>query len=411
MDIKITPSKLSGTVEIPSSKSASHRMLICAGLADGISEISGITMSKDIDATIKSMTAMGAEISVNGDTVRVRGISVPRKSATIDCCESGSTLRFLIPVAAALGINAEFIGQGKLPERPITPFIRELPKNGITFDYNNTMPFSISGSLIGGEYEIEGDISSQFITGLLFALPLCKEDSVIRMTSPLQSKPYVDMTIDAMRKFGVDIEESADGYIIRGNQKYRPYSAKVEGDYSQAAFFYVANALGSDIELTNLSGNSVQGDKKILEIIRNMSYTDNRLSSFSVDVGDIPDLVPILTVLGCFGDKPSEIYNAARLRIKESDRLTAITQVLNTIGGNVEASEDRLVIHPITQFTGGTADSYNDHRIVMALAIASTRSNAPIIIRNANAVEKSYPEFFEDFQSLGGKTNVINLAT
>lgn len=412
MDIRITPSKLSGTVEIPSSKSASHRMLICAGLADGVSEISGITMSKDIEATIKSMTAMGAEISVNGNTVRVKGISVPKKTAIIDCCESGSTLRFLIPVAAALGINAEFSGQGKLPERPITPFLRELPKKGITFDYNHTMPFSISGALQGGEYEIEGDISSQFITGLLFALPLCKEDSVIRMTSHLQSKPYADMTIDAMKKFSVEIEELPDRYLIRGNQKYHPYSAKVEGDYSQAAFFYAANALGSEIELSNLSKNSVQGDKKILEIIRQMKYTDNNsLSSFSVDVGDIPDLVPILTVLGCFGDKPSEIYNAARLRIKESDRLDAISKVLNSIGGNIEAFEDRIVINPISRFIGGTVDSFNDHRIVMALAIASTKSAAPITIRNANAVEKSYPNFFEDFQSLGGNADVINLAT
>ena len=412
MDVKIIPNMLKGTVEIPSSKSASHRMLICAGLSDGVSILTGITVSKDISATIKALVSMGAEIDVKDDVITVNGISLPLKECVADCCESGSTLRFLIPVAAALGINATFIGQGKLPERPITPYLREFKSKGIKFDYNNTMPFSISGKLSAGEYVLEGDISSQFITGLLFALPLCEEDSIIKLSSALQSKPYVDMTIDCLKKFGIRVNEIENVYLIKGNQKYNAFSSRIEGDYSQAAFFYVANALGSNVEILNLFEESVQGDKKILEILDKMSYTNNnscQLTSFSVDVGDIPDLVPILAVLGCFGDNVSEITNASRLRIKESDRLTAIATTLNAVGGDVTVIDDRLIIKPIKEFTGGVVDSFNDHRIVMAMAIASIKSTAPIVIRNALAIEKSYPGFFDDFNKLGGNANVIHM--
>lgn len=411
MDITITPSKLSGTVKIPSSKSISHRMLICAALADGKSDISGISMSKDIEATINCLTALGADISAKDGIITVNGIKTPSFSATLDCCESGSTLRFLIPIASALGTTATFLGQGKLPERPITPYVREMQKYGVKFDYNNTMPFTVSEKLCGGKYELEGDISSQFITGLLLALPLCDGESEISMLSPLQSKPYADMTIDCMRKFGVSVAETPTGYIIPGNQRYLPCSSAVEGDYSQAAFFFTANAIGSDIKIENLAENSVQGDKKILEIIKNMCYNDKRniLSHFEVNAEDIPDLVPILAVLGSFGDKPSRITGAKRLKIKESDRLIAISEALNNIGGKVTALDDGLIIEPVSGFTGGTADSFNDHRIVMSLAVASTRSSAPITITNAHAVTKSYPDFFTEFNKLGGKSHVINM--
>lgn len=411
MNIQIAPGILRGKVEIPSSKSAAHRMLICAGLAQGTSVLSGISMSKDIEATLGALRAMGAEVALNGSTVTITGISAPPAACTVNCNESGSTLRFLIPVAAALGIKATFIGGGKLPQRPITPYIREFECKGVHFDYNNTMPFTLSGKPSAGEYVLEGDISSQFISGLLFALPLCDGDSVIRLSSPLQSKPYADMTVDCLKNFGIKINEEKNLYRIPGNQSYRPFSAKVEGDYSQAAFFYVANALGSDIELSNLNPGSVQGDKKILEILHDMGYTKNKdfvLDCFEVDVGDIPDLVPILAVLGCFGKKTSRITNAARLRIKESDRLAAISKTLNTVGGKVEISGDTLVIHP-AELTGGTVDSFNDHRIVMAMAIASIKSTKPIYIRNAEAVEKSYPDFFEDFKKLGGIAHVIHV--
>lgn len=411
MDIKISPNKLKGTVNVPSSKSITHRMLICAALSDGISVLSGVTMSKDIEATINALSQIGAEITVKDGMITVKGISFTSQAAVLDCNESGSTLRFMIPVVCALGITSVFKGKGKLPERPITPYLREFTSKGIEFDYKNTMPFTVSGKLTGGKYTLEGDISSQFITGLLFALPLCSEDSEIILSSPLQSKPYVDITIDCLKKFGIEINETGNGYFINGNQKYLPFSSDIEGDYSQAAFYFVANALDSDIKIENLNDKSVQGDKKILEILSEIGYNKNvnDLKCFCVDVGDIPDLVPILTVLGCFCNGISKIANAGRLRIKESDRLEAIACVLNKLGGKVTVLNDELIIEPIDHFIGGTIDSFNDHRIVMAVSIASTKCNGEIIIKNANAVEKSYPEFFRDFNNLGGKSYVICL--
>lgn len=389
-------------------------MLIAAALAGGVSEISNISRSEDIDATVDALTALGAKIFREGTVYTVIGIKTPSASAVIDCRESGSTMRFIIPIAAALGCSCEFRGSGKLPERPITPYIREMGKNGaVITKAEGIMPFTMNGKLRGGEYVLEGDISSQFITGLLFALPLCSENSVIRLASKLESKPYADMTIDALARFGISIEESEDKnglplYRIRGGQKYRSADVTVEGDYSQAAFYFAANALGSEVKVDNLNENSVQGDKKILEIIRDMGYnklnaqTSGKLPAFSADVSDIPDLVPILTVLGCFTDGISRITGAKRLKIKESNRLEAIAAALENIGGKVKVLDDSLEIEPVERFHGGTIDGCNDHRIVMASAIASTMADGEITITDAEAVSKSYPDFWRDFISLGG---------
>jgi len=411
MDIKISPTKLSGTVAIPSSKSFAHREIICASLSKGTSVVGGVSFSKDIYATLSAMESLGARYTIQDDTITIQGISTPNVQATIDCYESGSTLRFIIPIVGALGVSATLKGQGRLPERPITPFIRELPKKGISFDYNNTMPFSMNGKLKNGTFELEGDISSQFITGLLFALPLLDGNSKIVMTSPLQSKPYVDMTIQSMANFGVYIVETDYGYYVEGNQEYKPLNHKVEGDYSQAGFFYVANAIGNDIVLQNLLESSIQGDKKIVEVCEKSCYNriDNRLNAYTINATNIPDLVPILAVLGCFGDGTSKIIGAERLKIKESDRLVATADALNRIGGKVTPTNDGLIIEPIEHFIGGTVDGFGDHRIVMATAIASTRCMNDVIILGANAVEKSYPNFFRDFKNLGGKIDVINV--
>lgn len=412
MNITIKPNLLHGTVSIPSSKSMTHRDIICASLSEGTSHISGVTFSKDIYATLSAMESLGATYSIHEDTITINGISQPKDNATIDCCESGSTLRFIVPIVGALGVSATLIGQGRLPERPITPYIRELPKYGVEFDYNNTMPFSMSGQLHSGTFEIEGDISSQFITGLLFALPMLDGNSKIVMTSELQSKPYADMTISCMNRYGVEVTETDYGYYIQGNQKYKALDHKVEGDYSQSAFFYVANAIGNDIVLQNLLDSSIQGDKKIVEICNNSCYNvskGDRLNSFTINAKDIPDLVPILAVLGSFGNGTSKIVGAERLKIKESDRLIATADALNRIGGRVTPTEDGLIVQPIDHFTGGTVDSFGDHRIVMSVAIASTRSTDDVTILGANAVEKSYPNFFRDFKNIGGIFNVVNV--
>ncbi len=408
MNIKITPSKLKGTINIPSSKSMTHRMIICAALAEGKSEISNISFSKDIYATIDAMKVLGAEVSINENTVIVNGITKKSAIADIDCCESGSTLRFLIPISCALGTTATYYGQGRLPERPITPYLRELTKKGITFEYNNTMPFVCNGQLKSGIFELEGDISSQFITGLLFALPLLDGDSEIIMTSPLESKPYADMTIKCLENFGVNVTETENGYFIKGNQSYKAQNMPVEGDYSQAAFFFVANMLGNDIEILNLDSKSYQGDKKIVEIIENLCYNNNCPVGFNVNATDIPDLVPILAVLGTYCEGKSVINGAKRLKIKESDRLKTTSDALNNLGGNVEVTEDGLKINH-SVLTGGTVDSCGDHRIAMSTAIAATVCSQPVIIKNAESIEKSYPDFFKDYVNLGGKTDVITL--
>ncbi len=407
MNVKLTPSKLIGRVSAPSSKSFSHRALIAAALAGGVSEISNISPSADIDATAGALTALGAKVFREGNAYTVIGIKTPAANAVIDCRESGSTMRFLIPIAAAFGCSCEFRGSGRLPQRPITPYIRELGRNGAVINKTEgVMPFTMNGKLRGGDYLLEGDISSQFISGLLFALPLCSESSVIRLSSRLESKPYVDMTVQTLSSFGISIDESEENglpvYRVRGGQRYRHAELTVEGDYSQAAFYFAANALGSEVTVDNLNEQSVQGDKAILDIIKDISG-GNRLKAFTADVSDIPDLVPILAVLGCFTDEVSRIVGAKRLRIKESDRLAAVADALNALGGKVSVKEDSLEIQPTEHFHGGTVNGANDHRIVMAAAIASTMAEGTVTVTDAEAVEKSYPDFWTDFVSLGGK--------
>lgn len=405
MNIKINPTKLKGYVNVPASKSIAHRMLICSALANGKSIIGNINYSKDIDATINAMKALGAEIFTDKNNAEINGIvHIPEKSV-IDCNESGSTLRFIIPVATALGIKTEFHGRGRLPQRPIDIYTRELSKHGITFDYNNTMPFTVSGQLSNGIYEIEGNVSSQFITGLLFALPLLNGDSEIVMTSHLESQPYVDITIDVLKKFGIIIEETKKGFHVKGSQTYKAYRGNVEGDFSQASFFYVANSLGSSITLGNLNTNSVQGDKKIIEIINQTEQN----GFFNADCSDIPDLVPVLAVLASFGKKTSTIYNAERLKIKESNRLETTAELINNLGGDVKITDDGLIIRPTNNMHGGTIESFGDHRIVMAGAVMATALKEELIINGAEAVTKSYPDFFEDYKKLGGNVNVISM--
>ena len=409
MDIRITPKKLSGSVTVPPSKSVAHRMIIAASLSRGSSKITNLSPSVDILATIDCMRALGAKIDFENGVALIEGIQTPPKNALLDCCESGSTLRFLIPVACALGTTAEFTGRGKLPQRPITPFLEEFPAHGITFDFGKaksgeSLPCYVSGKLTAGRFEIDGGISSQFITGMLFALPLLNGDSEIVLTSHLESKPYVDITLGVLRDFGCEVAKTPRGYSVHGGQAFKPFSGAVEGDYSQSAFFYTANSLGSQLEIKGLNANSLQGDKKITEICENFNRTG---ASFEIDCSDIPDLVPILTVLACFGKGKSRLTNVARLRIKECDRLAAMEDCLNRIGGNVRAYEDHIEIEGVETLKGGEVDSYNDHRIAMSMAIAATRCEQPLMIRGAECVSKSFPNFFEYYKALGGELEEI----
>lgn len=410
MDISIAPKKLRGTVTVPPSKSVAHRMIIAAALADGVSTVSNLYPSVDILATMDCMRALGAKIDFDKDTAVIEGITKIPDKAVLDCHESGSTLRFLIPVACALGVETEFLGSAKLPQRPITPFTDEFPKHGITFDLGKapsgcTLPCSVSGKLTAGRFETDGGLSSQFITGLMLALPLLDGDSEIILASRLNSKPYVDVTLSVLRGFGCDIKETADGFFIKGGRRFKPFSGKVEGDYSHAAFFRVANSLGSELEILGLNENSLQGDRKIMDICAEFDGSGGE--PFEIDGSDIPDLVPILTVLACFGKGTSRITNVARLRFKECDRLSVTADCLNAMGGKVTVHEDSLEIEGVGELHGGEIDGHNDHRIPMSMAIAATRSTSPLLIRGAECVRKSFPNFFDVYKQLGGEVDTL----
>lgn len=418
-NVRVTPSILSGTVSVPPSKSAAHRAIICAALADGISTIKPIELSNDITATIECMKQLGADIRMNRNILTVNGNNIfSVKSAMLDCGESGSTLRFLIPVAAVGGICTSFIGHGKLPERPIGVYTDCLPQKGVRCGTKGGLPLTISGTLKSGIYEVPGNISSQFITGLLLSLPLISGDSEIRLTSPAQSVGYINMTIDIMKDFGVNVEETDNGWYIKGNQRYRPQIFSVEGDWSQAAFFMTAAAIGSEISIDNLRMDSTQGDKKCIEIYRLLGadikeengtivMKPGKLHGIELDAADIPDMVPAFSVAAALAQGRTIIKGAGRLRIKECDRLAAMCDGLTRLGAAVQETEDGLIIDGINRFNGGFTEGYNDHRIVMSLACASVRADEPITISDMESINKSYPSFFEDFKSLGGTIDVI----
>ncbi len=416
MDIQLNLKNMHGEVNAIASKSDAHRLLICAALGDKPCKLILNTTSKDIEATVGCLEALGAKITKDGTNILVEPIKASKKNAVLDCSESGSTIRFLIPVAAALGINCIFKGSGRLPERPQTPILEAISKNGITV--NNSFPIEINGQLNAGVFELPGNISSQFITGLIFALPLIKNDSEIKITTPLESAPYIDMTIDTVKKFGIEIKKQGNSFFIKGNQKYiSPKEITVDGDWSNGAFFVCQGAL-SEIKINGLNLNSTQGDKAIIDIVENfgadvkeengkISIKKNQLKGITVDVGNTPDLVPVVAALACFADGTTTITNAARLRIKESDRLKTITELIKSAGGDITEKPDGLIIKGGKELKKSfTTDSFNDHRLVMAASILAFDS--VVTIKNAEAVNKSYPDFIKDITSLGGACNVIN---
>ncbi|MCR4616348.1 MAG: 3-phosphoshikimate 1-carboxyvinyltransferase [Clostridiales bacterium] len=419
-DIEITPGTLKGTVPSITSKSDLHRILICAALADRETKIyvnRGI--SDDITATTECLNALGADIRIGGDVIIVKPISDKRQDAHLNCRESGSTLRFLLPVASVAADCFTVTGEGRLPERPLDTLMDVMESHGCEFS-SRKLPLSSKGVLTPGTYSLRGDVSSQYISGLLFALPLLDGDSEIVLTSQLQSKRYVDMTTSTLARFGVKIAITNYGYFIEGGQKYvSPTEIKAEGDWSNSAFWLCAGALGNQFSCTGLDMDSNQGDMKILQILFDMGADINctgnsvtvkhkPLHSVEVSVSDIPDLVPVLAVVMSVAEGRSVIKDAGRLRLKESDRLHSVTSSLNAIGAKITECADGLEIVGVKKLAGGIADSFNDHRIAMALAVASTVCENKLTVTNAQAVKKSYPEFFEDFNKSGGKAHVIS---
>jgi len=412
----ITPRILKGSITPPPSKSAAHRAIICAALAVGRTEIAPFVMSDDMKATIGAVEALGARVTVSENRITVDGSNTFRTiKPKIDCLESGSTLRFMIPVAAVSGSEITFTGKGRLPERPIGPYLECLPKAGVSCETEGGLPLKISGKLQSGEFSLPGNISSQFITGLLLALPLLPGDSVIKLTTPLESSGYVDLTIDVMERFGVEIECRNGSYFVKGNQKYTACNFQTEADWSQAAFWIAAGALGADISCNGLNPDSKQGDKAMLDVMAKFGAKvtpkgarSGILSGCEIDASQIPDLVPPIAAVAALSKGTTVIRGAQRLRIKESDRLECIAKGLNALGANVEVTADGLIIKGVDELRGGTADGCNDHRIVMALAIAAMRSRGQVIINGCECINKSYPDFFKDYNSLGGSAYVVN---
>ena len=421
-NLELGKSRLEGSVIIPPSKSVAHRAIICASLGKGSSKISNVDYSDDIIATIKAMEALGANISKEDNTLLIKGIFSEDNKINlhreIDCNESGSTLRFLVPISLLFDGESRFIGRGNLGKRPLDTYYNIFKEQDIEFTYKeDVLDLNIKGKLKPSEFNIPGNISSQFITGLLFTLPLLKEDSKIIITTKLESKGYIDLTLDTMKDFGINIiNNDYKEFIIKGNQSYESKDYTIEGDYSQAAFYIVANMLGSDIELLGLKKNSKQGDKEILDIVKRMGgiieEKDNSLKVKStdsikgivIDATNCPDIIPVVTLLAALAEGETKIINAKRLRIKECDRLKAITEELTKVGAKITEYEDSLVIEGVKNlYESNDLWSWKDHRIAMTLAVAATVIEGKVTMKDYDCVSKSYPNFYKDYKNLGGK--------
>lgn len=391
MDVTINPTILRGSITPPPSKSQAHRAMLAMMLSGGDGELQNLSRSQDIDATQRcaaALTAKGAPCD---------GLPM------LDCGESGSTLRFLIPVALALRGGGHFTGQGRLMERPQKPYFDIFDEKGIFYDLQYGV-LTVRGTLTPGIYALPGDVSSQFVTGLLYALPLLAGDSEIVLTSPLESRDYVAMTLDVLSKFGVQVEnENYERFRVPGNQKFRAVDMAIEADWSQAGFWYAAAFLDNAVEITGMAPASSQGDRVVAELYWKLA----KPGDVDIDVSGCPDLVPPLAVMAAVRRGNTKIVNAARLRIKESDRLSAVTQVLRAMGADIAELPDGLVITGQTGLRGGvTVDSFNDHRIAMMAAIAATICTFPVTVRGAECVRKSYPGFWDDYKALGGRLEV-----
>lgn len=417
MDITLKKSFFTGEVFAPPSKSAAHRSIIAAALSGKKIVVANIQKSGDVLATIGAVEAIGSQTEYDDGILTIS----PKKKVsecTIDCKGSATTLRIMMPICAALGIKTTFLGDASLSTRTFAPLAEQLIRGGISFD-RMTLPSTLSGKLSSGNFSIAGDVSSQFVSGLLFALPLISGNSVLNLTSPLQSKGYVDLTLECLLKSGVTVAVKNGSYYIGGEQCFNFNDCSVEGDYSGAAFWLVAGALNGDVTVRGLNENSLQGDKAIVDILKhagvNVCVTANGIRTktseilpLNLDVSNIPDLVPALAVMLSAAKGKSVLFNAGRLKHKESDRLLSTAECLIKSGVQVEVSDDSLTIYGNSRFKSCTLNSFSDHRIAMAAAVMAAKCENLTLI-DAHAVSKSYPAFFEDFTSLGGKMNVINL--
>lgn len=387
MNVTILPGTLEGAVTPPSSKSQTHRAVLALMLAQGEGKLSNLAVSEDIQATQDCVAALKS-----GQPAQADGLPL------LDCGESGSTLRFLIPVALAVRGGGRFTGRGRLMERPQGPYIRLFEEKGILWNQEGTC-LTVAGQLEPGVYALPGNVSSQFITGLLYALPLLPGDSRIVLTTPLESRGYVDMTLDMLRRFDIKVEEQEDGFLVPGNQTYQARDLTLEADWSGAAFWYAANFLGAQVDIQGLNPDSVQGDRQIGTLYWKLARPGN----VDIDLSQCPDLAPPLAAMAAVRKGTTRFVHAGRLRMKESDRLETIARTLNALGAKAQVGEDTLTLEGVDHLEGGTVDGCNDHRIAMMAAVAAVACKEPVTILGAECVKKSYPRFWEDYTELGGE--------
>lgn len=433
MDVTITPHAIEGSIEAIASKSMAHRLLICAALCPGPTTIRCTTSSKDIEATISCLEALGARIERDGDLLRVTplpgsaasdNIRQGTRGALLDCGESGSTLRFMLPVVCALGCEASLTGHGRLAQRPLSPLYEELIAGGSDLSEQGTFPLKTSGTLRPGRFELPGNVSSQYISGLLLAAPLLAGPTEVCVTEPIESRPYVNLTTSALKTFGVLVEELRDvtengtrvtRFLVSPSTPYRSCgSVNVEGDWSNAGFWLAAGALGSGVSVTGLDLASRQGDRSMLAALAKLgarversgdtaSVSGGAPTGCEMNVADFPDLVPPLAAVAALAPGTTRLNGCSRLRLKESDRIETVCAGLAALGASITSEGDDIVIHGRESLDGGEVDAANDHRIAMMAAIAASRCTAPVTIHGAECVQKSYPAFFEDYTKLGGR--------
>ncbi|MBO5938396.1 MAG: 3-phosphoshikimate 1-carboxyvinyltransferase [Clostridia bacterium] len=414
MKLSISPSSVGGSVCAIASKSVAHRLLICAAFADNTTLIRCDELSEDISATVRCLSSLGAKIVRDAPFYRVTPILELQKNAHLDCGESGSTLRFLVPLTCMLGADASFVMAGRLPERPLSPLREELERGGIVFSDIGSNPLMCRGSLNTRDFTISGSVSSQFISGLLFALAISGKGGSIRIDGRLESVSYLSLTVDALRQFGAKIEQTDTLFSVAPNSGLSsPREVSVEGDWSNAAFPLCMGAIGKHpITVTGLLGTSHQGDRAIVDLLLRFgakvtlcadecTVSPAPLHGIEIDASQIPDLVPVLAVVAALAEGKTIIKNASRLRIKESDRLKTTTALLTSLGATITETEDGLSIEGVSRLVGGSVSSFCDHRIAMSAAVASLACASSVVLDGAESVAKSYPDFWRDMKSLG----------
>lgn len=419
MEKTIRPGTLSGEIRAISSKSHAHRLLICAALADRPTRVRCTNTNADVDATVSCLRTLGAQIEREGEFFAVSPIvaGTVNRGRVLDCGESGSTLRFMLPVVLALDADARLLGRGRLPSRPLSPLYETLLAHGAELDPPGTNPLGCRGTIRPGEYVLDGGVSSQFVSGLLFALPLLSGKSRLTVVGRAESRPYIAMTTEALRRFGVEATETDENVFSISPSVFRsPGEIHTEGDWSNAAFWLAAGAFSEKgVSVALLSPESLQGDRRIAELLAAFGaevHMDERrvsvkragkLRGITVDVADIPDLAPILSVVAAGATGQTILSGCGRLRLKESDRIESIVRMLRALGGDVSVAGDAIVVNGTGRLTGGTVDSASDHRIAMAASIAAGICDDDVSVAGAEAVAKSYPGFYDDFQKLNGK--------